>query len=596
VTADEHVDTRDRVRVVPGEGLRLGEQTLRLVGGAVHYWRHDPAEWVTILSAVRDLGFRVVDTYVPWSAHERTDGSFDFSGALDLARFAALAAELGLFLTVRPGPHINAEMPDFGFPTRVLWRPECQALGPLGTPILISSGSHFFPAPSYASSAFLAEVSRWYQAVGAVLAPLQWPRGPVVACQVDNECGYFFHLETFGFDYHPEFVARWQTYADTSLAPPTDASDDPALVRAWVRFREVAVRESLEVLAAGLRSAGVDRVPLFHNDYMVVVPPFDQASLEARGAVELAGNDCYVTRDEGRGAKRIARTLAGSSRLPFIPELGAGWTVDVVAHARRIVAPDQELGLLSVLLCGARAWSFYMLVDRDRWYGGATDRHGTPHESTAPLYRRLHRLLAETSWWDYHRRAPVILLRNRDLERRLAASEISCEAYAALDERLFPAALRRPPISDMPDLSSFYEEWRRELERRGLDFDEGSSDDPPDLARYAAVVVAPGAEPETELEHPQVLNGLPRDDVALPTPDFRHTAGRGVSLHHLVSADGRELLGVLNETAAPVACQLTFSGFVSLTGLWYGEGLDGTGCLDISIPAHGGQIWQVNRS
>jgi hypothetical protein len=49
-----------------------------------------------------------------------------------------------------------------------------------------------FPVPSYASSAYHAEVGRWYDAVGEILAPRIWPDGPIVMVQVENEAAFYF--------------------------------------------------------------------------------------------------------------------------------------------------------------------------------------------------------------------------------------------------------------------------------------------------------------------------------------------------------------------------------------------------------------------
>jgi beta-galactosidase GanA len=58
--------------------------------------------------------------YVPWSLHEPSKGVYDFgnlsldmSAFLDLDRFLETAKEEDLFVVIRPGPYICAEM-DFG--------------------------------------------------------------------------------------------------------------------------------------------------------------------------------------------------------------------------------------------------------------------------------------------------------------------------------------------------------------------------------------------------------------------------------------------------------------------------------------------------
>ena len=112
------------------EGVLLGDTLVPLLSGSVHYFRLEPDSWRVCLEAMREMGCTVVDVYVPWSVHEGNDGRLDFGETnpqLDVVRFLQLAAEVGLYALVRPGPHINAELSGFGLPERVLWDHECQA-------------------------------------------------------------------------------------------------------------------------------------------------------------------------------------------------------------------------------------------------------------------------------------------------------------------------------------------------------------------------------------------------------------------------------------------------------------------------------------
>ena len=65
------------VRLVPG-GLEISGQECPLYSGAVHYFRLDPPAWRACLTAVKAMGLRLVDVYVPWSVHEVSAGVFDF--------------------------------------------------------------------------------------------------------------------------------------------------------------------------------------------------------------------------------------------------------------------------------------------------------------------------------------------------------------------------------------------------------------------------------------------------------------------------------------------------------------------------------------
>jgi beta-galactosidase len=566
--------TSPDVTVVPGRGLRVGLDLRPLVSGAVHYWRHDTEDWPRLLDAVVSLGVPMVETYIPWSVHETGPGAYDFTGRRDVERFVTLAAERDLLVVLRPGPHINAELPDFGFPARVLWDPACQAVGPMGTPVVQHSRTGYFACPSYSSAAFLAEVDGWYDEVVPRIVALQYPHGPVVAVQVDNEMGYFFFVEPFVMDYRPEAVADWRAWSGLSGEPPRDGCEDPTRVASWVGHKEVLRHRALSGLVEGLRGRGI-AVPVFHNDFPHLGTPLDQATLESSGIVDVAANDLYVMREDLAAAMEAGRTLAGSSRLPYIAELGAGWVADLVGIPQRLAPRDEEIAILALLLTGVRAWNWYMLAEREHWYGSPIDRFGNLRADESVLYPRLMAALQALDWWSLQRDAPVLLVRDRDEDRRQAGLRTACEISAVLDPLQFPAQLR----SLEPDRQrSRLETWRALLESAGLDFDEGSSDAQPDAGRYAVV-----------------LDGMtvPRADL-LPDPRYALEAPAGVSLHRFTDV-GREVLGVCNRAADSAHVRVTGLGRALLQGRWLEGQHDVDNELDVVLSPYSAQLWEVIR-
>ena len=148
------------------EGVRLGTEVVPLLAGALTTGGSSPRTGARPFRAVRSLGLRLVDAYVPWSVHDERPGEFDFGEhdpRLDVVAFLRLAAELGLYAIVGPGPHINAELTHFGMPERVIWDPECQARSPGGNPVMLPVPPLAFPVPSYASDAFHDEVAQLVQ-------------------------------------------------------------------------------------------------------------------------------------------------------------------------------------------------------------------------------------------------------------------------------------------------------------------------------------------------------------------------------------------------------------------------------------------------
>ena len=98
----------------------LDGKPFRLISGAIHYFRVVPDYWEDRLRKLRACGFNAVETYTCWNLHERREGEFDFSGGLDIARFVRTAQELGLYVILRPGPYICAELEFGGLPSWLL--------------------------------------------------------------------------------------------------------------------------------------------------------------------------------------------------------------------------------------------------------------------------------------------------------------------------------------------------------------------------------------------------------------------------------------------------------------------------------------------
>ena len=151
----------DRGLRIAGAPGSASPRALPFLAGAMHYWRVEPRRWPKCVQAIRDLGFRLVETYVPWSVHD-ADG---WTGQNDLGAFLDVVADAGLGVVLRPGPHCNAELTSFGYPERVLRDAASLAVGNHGAPVWMPAPPRAFPVPSYASAGFRAHVADWYRVV-----------------------------------------------------------------------------------------------------------------------------------------------------------------------------------------------------------------------------------------------------------------------------------------------------------------------------------------------------------------------------------------------------------------------------------------------
>ena len=93
---------------------------IKIISGAVHYFRNMPDTWDDIFKKIKALGCNCVETYCAWNMHEKFQGQYDFSGNLDIAAFIRMAQKEDLMVIVRPGPYICAEWEFGGLPWWIL--------------------------------------------------------------------------------------------------------------------------------------------------------------------------------------------------------------------------------------------------------------------------------------------------------------------------------------------------------------------------------------------------------------------------------------------------------------------------------------------
>lgn len=645
--------------ILDERGLTVGQETLPLYSGAVHYWRHRREDWPRLLDGVRAMGFRVLETYVPWSVHEPEAGRYDFAGNRDTGAFLTLCEERGLYVMVRPGPHINAEMTLFGYPEWILWDQEIQAMGPQGTPVIYPHFAKPFPIPSYASEKLFQKTEAYFRALRPVLEPHVWPKGCIVAAQADNETCYFFRDAAYTLDYAPDSVRLYQrmlkeqygsigalnaayrkAYASFAEVTPPTGYDQSCPTRSmdWVRYKEYQVLWSVQRMAELLPLAGLS-VATFHNCAYQHYTPISLQRCEALPGVDVAGIDAYGEPDDVAMLQTRVRYLAGSSRLPFIPEFGSGSWFD---RGCVLTAAQQEYAYLYAFMNGLKAVNFYMLAERDRWVGCPLRQDGQVRQEYFTLFKNLLRLLADTELHTYRREAPVLVLKDYDMGRRKAA--FSQADYAPFTSNCFvtetalPRELFRPRITGahFPDkrLHQWWEEaWvdacTQRLSALGLAYDLSDRYMPMEnWKRYAAVLASVTAETDTQVqtllmnaaregahvafgpELPaylrETMNGESEITLGagslqwLSNPEGYHTGLRPrVAVHdgRVETASfvrGNEVLVFAANTGdTPVRAAFTFEGARRWIPLWRGEPLQGAGSAETVLAPHTVSLWRM---
>ncbi len=384
--------------------VRVGSKSISLVSGEVHYWRLNPSYWKDVLAQVRDMGLKVVSTYIPWDYHEYERGKLDFTGKTEPTRnlkaFLDLTKKEKFWVIIRPGPYIYSEWPNEG-------------------------------APAYAYKyhrlhpKFKEYAQNYLRNVVKVLKPYFASRagGHILILQADNEIDpwpdvfgpqYGFHKtpglfqdyiretyendlsalnESWGTDY--ESFDEAGPFIATMLPGETGLplKGDKELKRNidYLNFKYYYSRKCAEWSVGEYRKLGVD-IPIYLNLY-----PFFYAHdwVEMQAAADFVGVDFYPSNElsEDRYEQRKfvdkIRYLRGISKIPYIAEFASG-----VWHARHYetgaLTPNHyRLLTLSALLGGIKGWNWYMLVNRDNWYMSPINEWGRVRGELYEVFKQL---------------------------------------------------------------------------------------------------------------------------------------------------------------------------------------------------------------
>ncbi|MGW5127176.1 glycoside hydrolase family 35 protein [Streptomyces sp. NPDC004069] len=155
--------------------LLVDGRRLVLWSGEMHPFRlPSPDLWRDVLQKMRAYGFNAVSIHVAWNYHSPAPGRYDFTGVRDLDLFLRTAAETGLYVILRPGPHIGAEVDGGGFPG---W-------------LTTTEGTARTADPAY-----LKHVDEWLGHVNTIAVRHLFTRGTgtVLLYQIENE--YDAHVD-----------------------------------------------------------------------------------------------------------------------------------------------------------------------------------------------------------------------------------------------------------------------------------------------------------------------------------------------------------------------------------------------------------------
>ncbi|KAF5354886.1 hypothetical protein D9756_005306 [Leucocoprinus leucothites] len=207
--------------------LLLDGKRVMFFSGEFHPFRLPAPElWKDVLQKFKAAGFNGVSVYWHWGLTAPNAKEVRFTQHNDLKKFYETAKEVGVLVVVRPGPYVNAETAGGGIPG---W-------------VTNIAGRARTNATDY-REAWLPYIEGFARET----APYQYPDGPVIAIQSENEYATTAQQHIPGLDEH------MQDIIDT------------------------------------LRKNGITKVPTIHNDR----GPSGQYAMKGPGKVDLYGWDGY---------------------------------------------------------------------------------------------------------------------------------------------------------------------------------------------------------------------------------------------------------------------------------------------------------------
>lgn len=139
--------------------------------GAFHYFRTPGVELAKDrFMKLKAAGYNTVDIYLNANYHSRIENQYDFSGIKDIKQILEIAKEIGLFVIIRPGPFINAEVNAGGLPFWLLKNKNVIPRNRIGTEY------HY-------SQEYMEFIKHWYDSVIPII--IQFDN--IIAFQIENE-------------------------------------------------------------------------------------------------------------------------------------------------------------------------------------------------------------------------------------------------------------------------------------------------------------------------------------------------------------------------------------------------------------------------
>ncbi len=382
--------------------------------GEFPYYRLPAAQWSDRLDKINQAGVKYITVYIPWNLHEYGEGKFDFTGSnaerTNLVKLINMLKEKDMYLIPKPGPFMCGEVQHGGIPDWLTKdHPEVIMKDQYGVDVGFRQDGK--PLPDYLHPGYYDYVKKWYSQLSAdIIVPNQYPAGPVVAVQVENEIPYSTSelANPFSWGYTRETIELYRnwlgnTYKSidnynrlhgtnfagySAIAPPEEGDWQFESRREWLKFQDWVVFKDwyggsiLGRYGKLLTDAGVT-VPMYHNAGMLedeAPMSFGALASEMWLGVNfwLSPHPIFSLDSYTQGIRRLKQLKASQPDRPNIaPELNWGW------------GNDKEFAFLTrYTLPFLKGTNIYTIVDGDsagKLNGQPYSNNPEPFPGSAPI-------------------------------------------------------------------------------------------------------------------------------------------------------------------------------------------------------------------
>ncbi|KAI8072326.1 glycoside hydrolase superfamily [Gongronella butleri] len=225
--------------------LMIDGERVTFWGAEMHPFRLPSVNlWKDVLEKIKAGGYNVVQSYFNWAVHSWNEETVDFTGIRDIELFLQMANETGLYVSARPGPYINAEVSAGGMAE---WTKTLKGKARTSSPDWTRAWQPYI------------------RAMAKLLARYQYPHGPVIAVQIDNE---FMGLLPTNREYMALLI---QTYKDAGIYVPTFHNYPIDLANPWTGGHGAP-----DIVGYDWYPMSPTGCPSDTSDWTQVMPPFIQ--------------------------------------------------------------------------------------------------------------------------------------------------------------------------------------------------------------------------------------------------------------------------------------------------------------------------------